>query len=197
MSDRRQQIVDAALVVAQSRGLGAMSMRAVADEMSCSVMALYRHVAGKDDLLDALVGRILAEIPMPDPEQAWEQRLAHLAREVFALAHRYPTVVPLLLTRDYVAPDAVRVVNATSTIVRDAGVPAPDAPRIERMTSTFLLGYSISAANRAFWSDPAATDPPQSGDRGTASPNVWQAELDNDIADLIRLVHQVTATPGH
>jgi AcrR family transcriptional regulator len=67
MSSRRDEIMDAALVVAQTRGLAAMSMRAVAEQTGSSVMALYRHVASKDELLDGLVGRVLAEVQPPDP----------------------------------------------------------------------------------------------------------------------------------
>jgi len=132
--------MDAALVVAQTRGLAAMSMRAVAEQTGSSVMALYRHVPSKDALLDGLVGRVLAEVEPPDPDDGWEDQLRDLARQVFEVAHRYPTVVPLLLTRAYVAPEAVRIVDATSALLRKAGVPEADLPRLERMVSTFLLG---------------------------------------------------------
>lgn len=160
MTSRRAQVVDAALVVAQRRGLAAMSMRAVADQLGSSVMALYRHVPTKEALLDELVGRLLAEVDLPDPEQPWPARLHHLAGTVYDLALRYPTVVPLLLTRAYRAPDAVRVTQATSSVLHDAGIPPDQVPRLERMVSTFLLGYATAAANTAFWSDPAATSPP-------------------------------------
>jgi len=99
MPDRRAQIVDAALAVAQERGLAAMTMRSVAEHLGSSVMGLYRHVATKEELLDELVGRLLAEVDRAEPSQPWPQRLHHLAQQVFALAARYPSVVPLLMTQ--------------------------------------------------------------------------------------------------
>lgn len=187
MRDRHGEIVDAALVVAQRQGLAATSMRAVAQQTGSSVMALYRHVASKDALLDALVGRLLAEVQLPDPARPWAERLRHLGGELYDLAARYPTVVPLLLTRAYRAPAAVRVVEATQAVLRDAGVPAGELPRTERMVSVFLLGYATSAANRAFWSDPAAIGPPADG-YDAAPADHWRAELDRDVADLADLL---------
>jgi AcrR family transcriptional regulator len=159
-------------------------------------MALYRHVAGKDELLDGLVGRVLAEVEPPDPGDAWQDQLRAMAHQVFAVAQRYPTVVPLLLTRAYVAPQAVRVVDATSALLRKAGVPEADVPRLERMVSIFLLGYGTAAANGAFWSDPDATRPPAADGSVGATSATWEAELLDDVADLERLIRLRAGTDG-
>jgi AcrR family transcriptional regulator len=142
-------------------------------------MALYRHVEDKDALLDGLVGRLLAEVRLPEPGRPWRDALGLVARELQALARRYPSVAPLLLTRVYVAPDAVRVVDAMYALLADAGVPEHEVPRVERLLSTFLLGYTVSAANDAFW-------------RSThADPGLWDRELDADVADLVALVERL------
>ncbi len=194
MHSRRAEIVEAALDVARERGLPAVTMRAVADRLGVSVMGLYRHVPTKEALLDDLVGRLLAELDLPGPSRPWRQRLHRLAGQVYDLAGRYPTVVPLLLTRAYTAPDAVRVVDETSGLLHDAGIPPDEVPRLERMVATFLLGYAVSAANRAFWSDPTATgprasDPPTAAaDRHAGPSDVWRTELDRDVADLADLL---------
>src|SRR5271155_5357110 len=52
---RRERVLEAALVVAERVGLERLSMRLVAGQLGVSPMALYRHVANKDDLLDGLV----------------------------------------------------------------------------------------------------------------------------------------------
>ena len=194
MTTRRDEIVEAALTVAQDRGLAAMSMRAVADQAGGGVMALYRHVASKDALLDALVGRMLAEVALPDPDEPWRRRLRDLGRETHDLAARYPTLVPLLLTRTYVAPAAVEVVAATRAILRDAGVAPSDLARTERMVNVFFLGYATSAANGAFWSDPEAVGPPAEGSKeSTTPPGTWRAELDRNIQDIADLLEHRAA----
>ena len=66
MADRRQEILDAALGLADEGGLDAVSMRAVAQRVGVTAMALYPHFSGKEALLDGLVGRVLADLPRPD-----------------------------------------------------------------------------------------------------------------------------------
>jgi AcrR family transcriptional regulator len=179
VTGRRDQIIDAALDLARAHGLAAVSMRAVAERVGVTTMAVYRHVRDKDALLDALVGRLLTEVELPGPEQPWREALRQVAHQLHALAGRYPTVVPLLLTRVYLAHDAVRVVDAMYALLTDAGVPAAQVPRVERLLSTFLLGYTVSAANDAFW---------RTGDTDV---EVWRVELDADLDNLIALVERV------
>jgi AcrR family transcriptional regulator len=184
MTERYGQILDAALDVARTQGLAAISMRTVAERVGVTPMALYRHVEDKDALLDGLVGKLLAEVTLPEPGQPWRDGLRLIGRELHHMAQRYPSVAPLLLTRVYVAHHAVRVVDAMYALLTEAGVPPHEVPRIERLLSTFLLGYAVSAANDAFWRN-ADTDP-----------SVWEAELGANITDLIALVERVSRSPA-
>src|SRR4029453_16680721 len=52
MTLRREDIVDAALQVADERGLDALSARRLATQLGVTPMALYRHVRNKDEILD-------------------------------------------------------------------------------------------------------------------------------------------------
>lgn len=199
MANRRREILDAALAVAQANGIAGMSMRAVAQQVGVTVMALYRHVESKEALLDGLVGRVLSEVALPDADQQWEQRLQAVGAQILALARRYPSVVPLLLTRVYVAPEAVAVVTAMYGILGDAAVPQSQIPRVERLLSTFLLGYSVSAANHAFWStDETEPNPPGTTSYPSVRPRQgaragWADELTTDLNDLAVLVRGYSA----
>jgi AcrR family transcriptional regulator len=174
MVDRRQEILDAALALADEKGLGAVSMRAVAERTGVTPMALYPHVGSKAALLDGMLGRLLATMLPPDmgtpdagtadpgtadPGTAdlstaespdWRQRLrtiAHLARD---LAHRHPWAATLIFSRPSVAPDAVRVVDQIYAALMDAGVPHADVARVERMVSTLVIGYAASETGGRF-----------------------------------------------
>jgi AcrR family transcriptional regulator len=178
MPDRRQEILDAALALADEQGLGAVSMRAVAERTGVTPMALYPHVGSKAALLDGMVGRLLAdmlpsEAVAPPPADAvpsattrhgaasspasrhpappdWEQRLRRLAYLARRLAHRHPWAAALLFSRPSVAPDAVRVVDQIYAALIDAGVPDADVARVERLVSTFVIGYAASETGGRF-----------------------------------------------
>jgi AcrR family transcriptional regulator len=150
VTDRRREILDAALALADEQGLDAVTMRAVATRVGVTAMALYPHVRSKDDLLDGLLGRWLSEIAMPDPELHWPERLRAIGRAAREAAHRHPAVGQLVFTRPAVAPDAIRVVDAIYQALLDAGVPPGQVARAERMISTFVLGYVISETGGRF-----------------------------------------------
>lgn len=195
---RRQQILGAALAIADEQGLDAVTMRAVAARIGVTAMALYPHVRSKDDLLDRLVGRLLAELSRPDPAEPWRDRLRALGRSARDLAHRHPAVVPLLFARPAVTPEAVLVVDAIYLALLDAGVPDAEVARVERLVSTFVLGYAISETSGRF----AAGDPRERRAllEGTELPahrkladqletaTSWDAEFEADLDDLVRLV---------
>ncbi len=60
------RIVAAAVVIADAEGLDGLSMRRVATDLGASPMALYRHVADKDDLLLGMLDRALREARLPE-----------------------------------------------------------------------------------------------------------------------------------
>jgi AcrR family transcriptional regulator len=70
MADRRQEILDAALALADEKGLTAVSMRAVAERTGVTPMALYPYVGSKAALLDGMVGRLLTDLLPPPARDA-------------------------------------------------------------------------------------------------------------------------------
>jgi AcrR family transcriptional regulator len=79
----REAIVTAALEVLDAEGLDALTMRRVADALDTGPASLYAHVADKEELLDAVMDRIYAEVPIPDPidPQRWQEQLKQMVRD--------------------------------------------------------------------------------------------------------------------
>jgi AcrR family transcriptional regulator len=202
MSGRREEILDAALAIADERGLEAVSMRALADRVGVTPMALYRHVKDKSALLDGMVGRLLATLLPPDAAEAgaWEERLHVLAHACRRATQRHPWAAQLLFSRPAVTPDAARAVDIVYTALIDAGVPEPEVPRLERLVSTFVIGFAASEAAGRF--APGTPDPRgrrgrfEDGDlpgHGRLAP--WldlpvdlTAEFEADLADILGLI---------
>jgi AcrR family transcriptional regulator len=207
MAGRQQEILDAALTLADEGGLDAVSMRAVAERVGVTAMALYPHFHSKDALLDGLVGRMLTELPPPDPAAPWPDRLRSLAQALRDLAHRHPAVVPLLFSRPAVTPDAVRVVEVILGALLEAGVPPAQVPRLERLLSTFVLGYAISEVGGRFATGTLGTrqrraqlsqaDLPAHHELASwlDAPWSWEVEFDADLADLTTLIRAAAARP--
>ncbi|HEX4222071.1 MAG TPA: TetR/AcrR family transcriptional regulator C-terminal domain-containing protein [Pseudonocardiaceae bacterium] len=146
----RDSVLVAALAIADADGVAGLSMRAVAERLGVTAMALYRHVGDKQELLDGLVERLLLELPLPDPALSWQDRLAAMAAAMRQTARAHPQVFPLLLQRPAATSGARRVRDAVYRALRDAGAPEDLVPRIERVLSTFALGFAASEAAGRF-----------------------------------------------
>ncbi|MFF3488923.1 TetR/AcrR family transcriptional regulator C-terminal domain-containing protein [Streptomyces sp. NPDC002701] len=91
------RIVGAAVTVADTEGLTAVSMRRVAAELGVATMSLYRHVADKDDLLMRMMDSVMAEHPLPtDPPEGWREAIELAARQLWDLFRRHPWLAPAL-----------------------------------------------------------------------------------------------------
>lgn len=205
---RRREILTAALALVDERGLEALSMRAVAQRVGVTPMALYPYVGNKDALLDGLVDLLLAELlPAVREPGDWAARLRAGARAARALAHRHPAAFPLLLARPSITPDAVRMVDTLYAALLAAGVPPEQVPRLERLISTFVLGYALGEVTGRFSpGNPrhargraAAVDAPAHHELSAVlarSPD-WDAEFESGLDDLLRVVlHHAAAAAG-
>ncbi len=146
----REAVLAAALRLADAHGLEAVTMHAVAKSLRVTPMALYRHVDGKNALLDGLVELLLTEYPLPQGGGHWDERLTALAAGIRDTARRHPAVFPLLLTRPAVTPAARLARDTVQSALRESGLPESDVARTERLISTAVLGFAASEASGRF-----------------------------------------------
>src|SRR5215831_10694704 len=80
----RDQVVRAAVRVADQGGIAALTMRKLAQELDVEPMSLYHHAADKDEVLDGMVDVVVSEInarlaetvpPPGEPDMLWKTAL--------------------------------------------------------------------------------------------------------------------------
>jgi len=181
VAEKRAEILDIAVTLADERGLAAVSMRAIAERVGVTPMALYPYIGNKTALLDAMLGHLLGQLQPPGAEAAgaggaggpggaaeergadeageagtWRERLGAIARAARAVVTAHPWAAELVFARPAVTPDSVRTVDLLYTALLEAGVAAGEVPRLERMLSTVVIGFAASEAGGRFG---AAEDP--------------------------------------
>jgi len=212
MADRKQEILDAALKLADDKGLEAVSMRALAERTGVTPMALYPHVGSKAALLDGMLGRAVGQM-VEDGGAAlhtgldWRERLRLLLHGARQLAHRHPWVAALVFSRPSATFESASGVDLFYTTLLDAGVPPASVPRVERLVTTLALGYGASEVGGRFSREEGYVrarrgqlgDAPLPGHKALISwlnaPANWDAEFEADVDDLVRLV-EATAARG-
>jgi AcrR family transcriptional regulator len=100
-------IVEAAMEVASSEGLDAVSMSRIATELGAATMSLYRYVATKDELLALMVDAAFQHPPATVPRERWRAALSRWAGEHLAVLRRHPWVVRVPLSGPPITPNLV------------------------------------------------------------------------------------------
>jgi AcrR family transcriptional regulator len=114
-------VLAAAVELADSGGIEALSMRRLARELGVEAMSLYNHVANKDAILDGITDLVTGEIELPPVAGDWKaamRRSAISAKDVF-LRHRWAS--GLMTSRQSGGPASLRRAEWTLATLRDAG----------------------------------------------------------------------------
>jgi AcrR family transcriptional regulator len=146
-------ILDAAEEVA-GEGFDALTMRAVAARLGAAPMALYNHFATKEELVDALLDRVLGRFePEPDTED-WGEDLRRFARAHRRLLTQHPWAVAPLFSQPNPGMSAVRIGELALRILRRAGVSNERAVAV--FSGIIALNYGWSSFTTARDLDPAS-----------------------------------------
>ncbi len=140
----RARIVEAALALVDAEGLDGLTMPALAARLGVGTMSLYRHVAGKDDLLQALAASVLGGVPVPSGRAAdWQGPVLGYLRSVREEALRHPALARILADRGLTAAPVFDQLEAVHGILRAAGFSDLDAVRTFYSLLTYVFGFLL------------------------------------------------------
>ena len=140
-------IVAAAIAVADSDGLDGLSMRAVAERLGVTAMALYTYVPGKDELVDVMYDGAHAELPdRYDLGDGWRAAVTSWAGELLGCYLQHPWALQVSFARPVLGPNEQAVVEALARILRQAGLPAAVARRVVSLLFSVVRGTAQTVA---------------------------------------------------
>jgi AcrR family transcriptional regulator len=146
----RDRIVAAAVALADSEGLDALSMRALADELDTAPMSLYRHVANKEDLLDAMIDVVFAEIDVTSGQVDWKAEMRERAMETRAALSRHRWANGLMESRTNFGPANSRYHNDFMGCLREAGFPFRQAVHAYNAVQSYTYGFCLQEMHLGF-----------------------------------------------
>jgi len=139
----RQEIVRAAIAVADAEGTDAISMRRIAREVRAGAMSLYWHVASKEELIDLMLDALEAEIRMPAPTGDWRADLRELAQRQRAGMLRHPWVVEFVASRPPGGPNDARNLEVMLGTLAGLGLDARTTVDILMTVVTYVMGWVV------------------------------------------------------
>ena len=150
----RERVLRAAIDLADRGGVEALSMRKLGQELGVDAMALYRHVRGKDDLLDGVAEVIVGQIERPIEGEDWKATLRGLAMAARRVMLRHPWARQVLEERGTSGPAALAHIEAVLASLQAGGFSIDVAHHALHVLDSRVFGF-----NQALFEDSAPADP--------------------------------------
>jgi len=146
------EIARAAIEIADTEGLAALSMRRVADRLGITAMSLYTYVPGKAELLDVMLDTVCSELPDGDPGErehadsdGWRVAPERIARDNRALYLRHPWLLHVVTSRPPLGPHLIAKYDRELRAVDGIGLTDVEMDLVLQLVLDYVHG-SVRAA---------------------------------------------------
>ena len=145
-----ERIVQAAIELADSEGITALSMRRVAERIGVGAMSLYTYIPSKAELLDIMLDTVFGELLLPTNAAGdWRTRLEARAQADWALYGRHPWVLQVSGARALLGPNELALFEATLAAVADLGLTGTEMVSAITLVGGYVRGAAQGAQDAA------------------------------------------------
>ncbi len=143
------RVLQAAVALADEAGLDAFSMRGLAQELGVVPMALYKHVANKEELLDGMVDSVFSEIELASAELDWRAAMRRRATSTREALKRHSWAIGMMESR-HPGPATLRNHNAVMGCLRRAGFSFAMAIHAYSVQDAYIYGFALQERDTGF-----------------------------------------------
>lgn len=146
----RDQVLRAAVALADEGGIEALSMRKLGQVLGVEAMSLYNHVAGKSDLLDGMIDVVFGEIGLPADGTGWKSAMRQRAISVREALGRHRWAIGLMESRRSPGPATLRHHDAVLGCLRAAGFSVELTAHAYALLDSYIYGFALQEASLPF-----------------------------------------------
>jgi AcrR family transcriptional regulator len=184
----RERVLRAAIAHADVGGLEALTMRTLAEELGVAPMALYRHIANKDDLVDAMVDVVFSEIDLPASSAGWKTAMRQRAISARQVLSRHRWAIGLMESRTNPGPANLRHHDAVISTLRAAGFTIEMAAHAYSLVDSYIYGFALTQMTLPFDSSAEVAEVAQ---------NMLQPFPLNEYPNLVEFITEHAMKPGY
>jgi AcrR family transcriptional regulator len=139
----RERVIETALRLMDAEGLDSVTMRRIGRELGVEAMSLYNHVEDKEDILDGICERVMAEFVFPELAEDWEETCRRGARAWRRLLQSHPEVMRLFAEQRSPArsPDSMRPMEFALRVLQGAGLSDRDTAQAFHAFGGYIQGF--------------------------------------------------------
>src|SRR5690348_17244236 len=146
----RDQVLRAAVALADNSGVAALSMRKLGEAVGVEAMSLYNHVASKGDLLDGMVDIVFSEIGLPAGDAGWKTAMRQRAISAREVLSRHRWAIGLMESRRSPGPATLRHHDAVLGCLRQAGFSIELTGHAYSLLDSYIYGFALQEASLPF-----------------------------------------------
>ena len=181
----RDRALRAAVTLADDGGLESLTMRNLAQQLGVVPMALYKHVANKDDLIDGMVDIIIGEIDPPHAGADWKSAVRQRILSARRALLRHPWGRAAIESRATMTPVMLGYMESMIALFRAGGV------------SVDLTHHVLHALAGRIWGFTQEVFADQRTSQGaTVDPEAQAAALD-EMATTYPYSHEIAMAIAH
>lgn len=143
----RERVLHAAIAIADETGLESLTMRRLGSRLNVEAMSLYKHVAGKDDVLDGIVDLVISEIELPTTATDWKSAMRQRAMSARQVLASHPWAIGMMESRNAMGPAALHYVDAVIGSLRNGGFSVPMAAHAFLLLDSYIYGFVVQEAS--------------------------------------------------
>ncbi len=146
----RQAVLHAGIELADDVGIDGFTMRTLAQGLGVVPMALYKHVANKEDLLDGMVDIVWGEVTEPGAERGWKRSLRERAVSLRAALTRHRWAIGLMEAHGRPGPESLRQHNAMMGCLRESGFSFRTTVHVTSALDAYVYGFALQQKTLSF-----------------------------------------------
>jgi AcrR family transcriptional regulator len=139
----RERILRAALELVDSNGIESLKMRELAQALGFEAMALYRHVANKDEIVDGILDLVLSETEPARASGDWADAIRKSAISVHEALDRHPWAAGLLVSPAGLRPPRLKLAESLLARLEDAGLSDEACYHAFHILDAYIIGFSL------------------------------------------------------
>jgi AcrR family transcriptional regulator len=140
----RDRVLAGAIRVADTGGIGGLTIRTLAQELGVKPMSVYHYVANKDEIIDGIVDLVYGEIDLPVPGGDWRSEMRRRANSARRVLAQHPWATPLLQSRLHPGPSTLRHHNAFIATLRASGFSMELTAHAFALVDSYVFGFALS-----------------------------------------------------
>jgi AcrR family transcriptional regulator len=181
----RDAVLRAGVALADHVGIDGFTMRTLATELGVVPMALYKHVANKEQLLDGMVDLVWGEVAEPRAEDGWKRAMRERCLSLRDALERHRWAVGLMEAHGRPGSENLRQHNAMMGCLRESGFSFRTTVHVTSTLDAYVYGFALQQKTLSF------ETPQESAEAAAATQREVPAEMAALYPHLLEVVTEL------